>query len=115
MEATQKGANVTRRLTLVSLALAALAACAGNGGGLGIGAAGKTNQLAPGMKPSEVKAILGVIRQAFVNQPKIIIGSAKKRIAIHRISVAIHSTISGGIRSLATVFKAVFRPVKEVA
>jgi hypothetical protein len=45
------------RLLLVSLVLTALAACAGSGGGLG--SVSKTNQLSPGMKPAEVKAVLG--------------------------------------------------------
>jgi hypothetical protein len=45
------------RVLLVSLLLTMLAACAGSGGGMG--SVSKTNQLAPGMKPGEVKAVLG--------------------------------------------------------
>ena len=46
-----------RHTILVVLPLTLLTACAGTGGGLG--SIAKTNQLAPGMKPAEVKAILG--------------------------------------------------------
>ncbi|MGH7796713.1 MAG: hypothetical protein ACREQ2_17760 [Candidatus Binatia bacterium] len=45
------------RLLLASLVLTVLAACAGSGGGFG--SVSKTNQLSPGMKPAEVKAVLG--------------------------------------------------------
>ena len=45
------------RILLASLMLAVLAACAGSGGGFG--SVSKTNQLSPGMKTAEVKAVLG--------------------------------------------------------
>jgi hypothetical protein len=48
---------VVRRLILITVVLTLITACAGTGGGLN--SVTKTNQLAPGMPPSEVKAILG--------------------------------------------------------
>jgi outer membrane protein assembly factor BamE (lipoprotein component of BamABCDE complex) len=45
------------RVLVAFLALGLLAGCAGTGGGLG--SISKTNQLTPGMKPAEVKAVLG--------------------------------------------------------
>jgi outer membrane protein assembly factor BamE (lipoprotein component of BamABCDE complex) len=45
------------RLVSALVVAALLSACAGSGGGLG--SISKTNQLAPGMKPLEVRAILG--------------------------------------------------------
>ena len=46
-----------RLLLLAFLILAFLNGCAGTGGGLG--SISKTNRLTPGMKPNEVKAVLG--------------------------------------------------------
>ena len=46
-----------RHTIFAVLPLTLLTACAGTGGGLG--SVAKTNQLTPGMKPAEVKAILG--------------------------------------------------------
>ncbi len=46
-----------RRTVLIGLTLTLLTACASTGGDFG--SVAKTNQLAPGMKPAEVKAILG--------------------------------------------------------
>ncbi len=45
------------RNLLALLALLLLSACAGTGGGLG--SVSKTNQLSPGMKPAEVRTVLG--------------------------------------------------------
>ena len=45
------------RFFLASLVLSLLSACAGTGGGLG--SVSKTNQLLPGMKPAEVRMVLG--------------------------------------------------------
>jgi outer membrane protein assembly factor BamE (lipoprotein component of BamABCDE complex) len=48
---------MTNRLLLLTLVLLILAGCAGSGGGLG--SVSKTNELSPGMKPAEVRTILG--------------------------------------------------------
>ena len=48
---------MTIRLLFASVAFAVLTACAGSGGGLG--SVSKTNQLSPGMKSDQVKAVLG--------------------------------------------------------
>ena len=48
---------MSSRLLLASLLAGVLAACAGSGGGLS--SVSKTNELAPGMKAAEVKAVLG--------------------------------------------------------
>jgi hypothetical protein len=50
---------MTRALCLIMFVtiLSALTGCAGTGGGLG--SISKTNQLSPGMKPDQVKAVLG--------------------------------------------------------
>lgn len=45
------------RFFLASFALFLLSGCAGTGGGLG--SISKTNQLSPGMKPAEVRMVLG--------------------------------------------------------
>jgi outer membrane protein assembly factor BamE (lipoprotein component of BamABCDE complex) len=45
------------RLLLLLLTSILLAGCAGSGGGLG--SISKTNQLSPGMKPAQVRSILG--------------------------------------------------------
>ena len=48
---------MNRRTAIALLITCLLAACAGTGGGFG--SVAKTNQLAPGMKSTEVKAVLG--------------------------------------------------------
>ena len=45
------------RILLLSMLVLTVGGCAGTGGGLG--SSSKTNQLAPGMDPGDVKAILG--------------------------------------------------------
>ena len=45
------------RFFIASIVLFHLSGCAGSGGGLG--SISKTNQLSPGMKPSEVRMVLG--------------------------------------------------------
>jgi len=45
------------RPLLIALVLLVHVGCAGSGGGLG--SVSKTNQLSPGMKPAEVRAVLG--------------------------------------------------------
>ena len=50
---------MTRRAVIIGFALALLTACAGTGTGGGFGSIAKTNQLTPGMRPAEVKNILG--------------------------------------------------------
>jgi len=50
-------AVVNRQTLLLLTSIFLLAGCAGSGGG--IGSISKTNQLSPGMKPSQVRSILG--------------------------------------------------------
>ena len=46
-----------RRAIVLALVATGLIGCAGTGGGLG--SVAKTNRLVPGMKPAEVRAVLG--------------------------------------------------------